>query len=168
MTSLQSLQLTVTQFYLTLKAALATNGRESPERATIYNRLQFVTWKKLWRAHSLLMCSFSYCTDSTALPLCHTYTAFTLFHISLLFPCCLLCISSGSVSQALNSICTFPLMLRVLHCARKTSTDCTAPRCICRAGVSVFECVFECDLSFMSPWLISCHHLFISSCSITA
>lgn len=152
MTSLQSLQLTVTQFHLTLKAALATNGRESRERATIYNRLQFVTWKKLWRAHSVLMCSSWYCTDSTALPFCHTYTPFTLFHISHLFPCCLLCISSGAVSQALNSICTFPLMLPVLHSAAKTSTDCTAPQCICRAEVLQYLSV----ILAVAPWLISC------------
>lgn len=142
------------------EGCISHNGRESQERATIHNRLQILTWKKLWRAHSLQMCSSSYCTDSTTLPFCHAYTSFTLLHISLLFPCCLLCISSSAVSQALNSICTFPLMLAVLHSAGKTSTGCTDPQCICRAEVSVFECIFECDLSSMAPRLISCLPLF--------
>lgn len=136
-------------FYL--KAALTTNGREGQKRATIYNR--FVTWKKLWRAHSLLMYSSSCSTDCTFSFLVYLHSSpLALFHISHLFPCHLLCISSGAVSQALNSICTLLLMPPVPHRAGKTIAGCTAPQCIQQS-------VWMCDLNSTAPKLISCLHL---------
>lgn len=50
------------------------------------------------------------------------------------------CISSGAVSQALNSICTFPLMLRVRLCAGESGTG--------RADLTVHCCLnVHCDVA---------------------
>lgn len=70
-------------------------ARELRKSYYIYNRLWFITWKKLH-------------VQTPPLLFCHTGTPLTLYSISPLFPCCRLCITSGAVSQALNSSRTFP------------------------------------------------------------
>lgn len=74
----------------------------------------------------------------------YTYTL-PLSNYSIFTFCYLLCISSGVVSQALNSICACLLMPPVLHRADKTSAGYTTAMSIFAAEVSVFECVLECD-----------------------
>lgn len=74
-----------------------------------------------------------------------------LLNYSIFTSCYLLCISSGVVSQALNSICTFLRMPPVLYRADKTSAGCTTALGICAAEVSVFVCVLERDFSFTAP-----------------
>lgn len=108
-----------------MKPELATNGRKSP-----------------------IHCCY-------VLPFHPRYTSAPLFlplvNTSSLVPCHLLCISSGSECKALNCICAFLLLPSVLHRAGKTSAGSTAPRCIWKEEVSMFERVLECDLHSVAP-----------------
>lgn len=71
-----------------------------------YNR--FVTWKKLWRAHFLLMYSSSCSTDCNISGIQYLHSSpLTLFHISHLLPLLLFCITSVTVKIEVAFVTSF-------------------------------------------------------------